>query len=96
MTETNPLSIAYEFIDSDAEVHGRDGMVAMWDPMDDTEETVVVYEHDGTDCDPRGASLHLSIIDRWSFEEVEDIYWANEDIDPTITAESGPAAEFYQ
>lgn len=94
MADPNPLTIAYELLDGTADVHGRDGLVAMHHPLEEGDGTVTVYERTGTDCEPERASLHLSKIDRWSVSEVERIHWSSEGIDATLTAESGPAAEF--
>jgi len=96
MADTTRLSLAYDLICSDTEVLGQDDLLAMYHPMEDDEETVVVFDRDGTDADPRSqrASLHLANATEWAVEEVENIYFASEGISPTITADSGPAAEF--
>lgn len=95
MADISRLALAYDFICSDRDLIADDGLVAMWHPMeDDDQETVVVYERAATDADASRASLHLHNGTEWPVEAVENSYWATEDITPTITADSGPAAEF--
>lgn len=92
------LSLAYDLLDTGADSLSRNGLLAMYHPHKDADETIVVYNRNGLDAEPDvdHASLHLSKRCEWPAEEVEKVYWASEGINPTIMAESGPVAEFCQ
>lgn len=102
MTNPNPITLAYELMDSELDYLGRDGFVAIWSEEDTEEDVILVTTERGIDAGRSSVptAIHTSDdqedVHRFTADEVENTVWSVRG-GPSPSAETPtPVAEFCQ